>query len=128
MWGSRLCAIVSFMVRTMSLTSFLRPDPRLAWRALRTWTPRRIAVAVMASIAVAVLVGVPTVLIPNSIFSRDVPPTWWSYPVWILTSILSGMLVATYFRADSDPSDPTTSAAHVPDGERTNRFGVAGTV
>ncbi|QGU01521.1 hypothetical protein CKALI_03190 [Corynebacterium kalinowskii] len=70
-----------------------------ATQALRMWGPREWATTVLASVGTAVLIGLPTVLIPNSWFHRDVPPTWWSYPVWILTAIASGMLVATYLKA-----------------------------
>ncbi|WP_182355043.1 hypothetical protein [Flaviflexus huanghaiensis] len=82
--------------------------------ALRGWTGRQFAVALAASIGIALLIGIATVLIPNPIFGRDIPPVWWNYPVWILTSIFSGMLVATY--VSGDRSD-----------EKSSRFGVIGT-
>lgn len=66
--------------------------------ALRLWTPRQIIAAVIASGATAVLIGIVTVLIPNPLFSRDVAPVAWNYPVWLLLSGLSGMLFATYVR------------------------------
>lgn len=37
-------------------------------------------------------------LIPNPVFGRDIPPVLWNYPVWIATSILAGVLLATYLR------------------------------
>lgn len=70
--------------------------PALALAGLRTWGARDVVVAVLAGLAVAVTIGLATVLIPNPVFSREIAPTWWSYPVWILTSALSGMLIATY--------------------------------
>lgn len=112
----------------MSLAAFLRPDPRLAWQALREWTPRQIGAAVLGSVIVAVLVGIPTVLIPNPIFGREIPPTWWSYPAWIATSILSGMLLATYVRPGGSADDAVTEPAIDTEAERSSRFGVAGTV
>lgn len=83
--------------------------------ALRGWTGRQVAVAAAASIAIALVIGIATVLIPNPIFGRDIPPVWWNYPVWILTSILSGMLLATYIAGEDDGSP------------RTRRFGIVGT-
>src|SRR5690625_5950194 len=76
----------------------IRRNLRLARQALRWWTPRHFVVAALAGGAVAVLIGVATVLIPNPVFARDIPPVWWNYPVWILTSALMGLLIATYLR------------------------------
>lgn len=72
---------------------------QFAWQALRQWRARHIAVALVTAVIVGVVIGIATVLIPNPIFSRDIPPVWWNYPVWILTSGISGMLAATYVRS-----------------------------
>ena len=74
-----------------------------AARGLRTLTARQWAVAVVVSIGFGVILGLATVLIPNSFFTRDIPPVWWNYPVWILTSVFSGILFATYVRDGVDP-------------------------
>jgi len=51
------------------------------------------------AIPVTVLVvAIPTALVPNPVFGREVPPTAWAWPVLILTAVLSGLLVATYVR------------------------------
>ena len=69
-----------------------------AWQGLRSWTRRQVATAIIASVIIGLLIGLATVLIPNSIFARDIAPVWWNYPVWIITSVVTGMLVATYVR------------------------------
>lgn len=109
----------------------------LAAQALRSWTPRQIIVATIAATAVGLLVGIATVLVPNSLFSREIPPVWWNYPVWILTSVLSGMLLATYVRASS-PAEPGAGPSSVaadedssgssPGDRRSSRFGMIGTM
>lgn len=109
---------------------------RLALLALRGWTPAHVVSAVVASVAIGLVMGVATVLIPNSWFARNIPPVWWNYPVWVVTSVLAGMLVATYARGsraagasdpdgDSDDSGPLGSDAAE---RRTGRFGIAGGV
>ena len=106
----------------------------LAGQALRWWTARQVLVAVVAGLAVAVMVGVATVLIPNQVFARDIPPVWWNYPVWLLTSALSGMLISTYLRTPADAarrtgrSAATSDAAQDDDGDlgRTSRMGMVG--
>ena len=85
---------------------------RDACRGLLLWDRRRIAVAVAAAAGSAVVIGVATVFIPNSLFARDIPPVWWDYPVWILTAVLIGMLIASYVRG--------------PDVEAERRSGVLG--
>lgn len=72
---------------------------KTAFRGLLLWDRRRIASAAAAAAGSAVVIGLATVLIPNSLFARDVPPVWWDYPVWILTAVLLGMLIATYVRS-----------------------------
>lgn len=94
-----------------------------AHQALRQWNRRQILVAALAAIGIGLLIGIATVLIPNPLFARDIPPVWWNYPVWISTSVLSGMLLATYIR----PGSSTTSDDEVADPpSRQGKFGVVG--
>jgi len=112
-------------------------------RALRSWTPRQILAAALTAIIVAVVIGIATVLIPNPIFARDIPPVWWNYPVWLITSALSGILLATYVRPDPGQpprpeGDDATSGTSFPEDSgasvlarserRTSRMGMAGGV
>ncbi|QOR47383.1 hypothetical protein INS90_09035 [Trueperella pecoris] len=76
-------------------------DLHRAFSALRAWGRRQWAVAVLAALGSFLLIGVATVLIPNPIFGRDIAPVWWNYPVWILTSVLMGLLMATYIKGTS---------------------------
>lgn len=63
---------------------------------LRDLSIRRIAVILVCAVGVALVTGVPTDLIDTPYFAREIPPTWWSYPVWVATSALSGLLIASY--------------------------------
>lgn len=65
---------------------------------LRRMQFRQVTVAVMAATIVALLTGVPSALLTNPVFVRMTPAPWWSYAVWVLTAVLSGVLVATYVR------------------------------
>jgi hypothetical protein len=76
---------------------------------------RRVVVGLLAAFAFLVVIAVPTDLIDTPWFSREIPPTWWSWPSLIVTSILSGVLAATYVRA---PGNEDTEAA--------SRQGIAG--
>ena len=90
-------------------------------RALRMWSARQWGVAVLAGLVTALIVALPTAVIPNPIFGRAIEVTWWSYPVVILTGILGGLLIATYVRAGGLPTDE-------PDGEEADRALTWGTV
>ncbi len=46
------------------------------------------------------VVALPTALIPNPVFGREIPPTAWAWPVLLVTAALSGLLMATYVRED----------------------------
>lgn len=85
------------------LFSYLRE----AALSLRMWGTRRILVAILAAGASVVVIGLSTVLIPNTFFARDIPPVWWDYPMWILMSVLLGLLIATYVR---EPNAHQTSS------------------
>lgn len=52
----------------------------------------------MGAAVTALAIGLPTDVIPNPVFGRPVPVTWWSVPVLIVTSVLAGLLLATYVR------------------------------
>jgi hypothetical protein len=71
---------------------------------LRAWPLRRWLVVGGATIGYALLVAVPTDLVDTPAFGREVPPTWWAWPALVASSLLAGLLTATYVAAPS-PSD-----------------------
>ena len=85
--------------------------------ALRLWTRRRWVAAATASVVTALVVALPTAMIPTPVFGREIPTTWWAWPVLAVTSVLSGLLFATYVR---EPGDPASGEATI------NRGGAAG--
>lgn len=114
---------------------------------LRAWNPRRWVVAAAASAGTFVLVAVPTDLIDTPLFVREIPPTWWSYPVLIVTAVLAGLLVASYVamsgslrsrdeagdgdvEATARATEPDTARETEPEtsADRRSKFGVAGGV
>lgn len=70
---------------------------------LRSWPARRWLVAAATAVATVLIIGIPTVLIPNPVFGRDVPVTWWAWPALIGTAVLAGLVTATYVRAPAEP-------------------------
>lgn len=57
-------------------------------------TPRPTAVfapgrGALAALGTLLLIGIPTVIIPNPIFGREVPVRWWEYPVLAATVLLT---------------------------------------
>ena len=85
------------------------------WTSLRAWPRRRWSVAAVAALGTVAVMSSSTAMIPNPVFGRAVPTTWWAWPALIVTGILSGLLTATYVRGSS-----TT--------ERASRTGLAGGV
>jgi hypothetical protein len=63
---------------------------------LATWSPRRRVTAAVGALATALVIGIPTDVIPNPVFGRPVPVTAWSYPVLVATAVLGGLLLGTY--------------------------------
>lgn len=87
--------------------TFSSRSPRRAARALAAWPPRRWAAATVAALATALLVGLPTDVVPNPLFSRAVPVQWWNYPTLALTAVLAGLVLATYLRHSDEPASPS---------------------
>ncbi|OIQ82607.1 hypothetical protein GALL_356060 [mine drainage metagenome] len=75
---------------------------------LLTWPRKRWLVAVGTALATFALIGLPTDVIPNPVFGRAVAVTSWSMNVLILSSILSGMLVATYIKTENTVVEETS--------------------
>ena len=65
---------------------------------MRTWPARRWAVAAAVTVIAALVIGVPTGVVPTPFYTRMTPVLWWNYPVWVVSSMLEGLLVATYVR------------------------------
>ena len=75
-----------------------------ALRSLHRWSVRQYLVAAVATGAIALVIGLPTDVIPNPVFGRPVPVTWWSYPTLIITAVLGGLLAGPYVRRQSAPT------------------------
>ncbi|NKY60677.1 hypothetical protein [Nocardia flavorosea] len=97
----------------------------LAAQALVAWSPRQLGLAATAAVVVGVVVGLVTVLIPNPVFGREIPPEPWNYPVWIVTSALTGILFATYVRPGAAATSRSDEPAAAGDGSdrRSARLG-----
>lgn len=65
---------------------------------MRHWTARRWAAALGGIVVSALVLGLPTDLIPNPIFGRQIEAPSWSYAAFAVTSVLAGLLLATYVR------------------------------
>ena len=66
--------------------------------ALLAWPARRWVVALLVGGSTYLILGLPTVVVNNNVFGRDIAVTNWAMPVLIGTSVLSGLLFATYVR------------------------------
>lgn len=89
--------------------------------ALRSWSRRRWLSALGAAVATLLVLGVPTDLVPNPVFGRQVEAPWWAWPALLVTSVLSGLLFATYVRE-------STGSGHEPLDDPAGKRGIAGGV
>jgi hypothetical protein len=74
---------------------------------VRRWAARMWLVAAAGTVGTALLVGLPTEMVANPWFHRMTPVRWWDRPVWLVTSVLAGLLLATFVAtptADDDRS------------------------
>lgn len=66
---------------------------------LKEWPLIRWLSAAIVAIFTFFIIGIPTAVVPNSFFGREIEVTSWSIPVLTATSILTGLLFATYINA-----------------------------
>ena len=55
---------------------------------------RRLALAVGVGVFTLLVIAIPTDLISNPIFGRQIEATVWAWPVALLTAVLAGVLIA----------------------------------
>ena len=101
------------MTTTDEQSPTLTVDRPSMWSVLRSWPARRWWVAAAWAIGTVLVVGLPTVLIPNSVFGRDIPVTWWAWPVLLVTAVLAGLVGATYVRSPTTPSTKESTSGMV---------------
>lgn len=80
---------------------------------LRSWPPRRWLVAAATAVGFTLVVAIPTDLIDNPVFGREIPPTWWSWPALTISSVLGGLLVATYVNPVIHDATPQRRGGYV---------------
>ena len=84
-------------------------------QSLKSWNYKRWIRATISTVATFLFIAYSTALIPNPIFGRSIAPTSWAMTIAVISSILSGLLLATYVRSDSPLNE-----------ERSLRFGTIG--
>jgi hypothetical protein len=95
------------------------------WALMRLWPRRRWVVAGVGGLVTGLLVALPTAVIPNPVFGREIGVTWWSYPVVIATAIMGGLLIATYVRPRGAAADPV-EGAEPEELDRASKLGLVG--
>lgn len=89
---------------------------RSATSTLTGWPPSRWATAAITAVPTALLVGLPTAVVPNPVFGRAVPVQWWNYPALAATALLGGIVLATFVNvppAREAPGAPAPAPAGV---------------
>lgn len=91
-----------------------------AWRTWRTslaqWSARRWWTAFGCGLGIALIIALPTAVIPNPIFGRAIDVTWWSYPTVILSGLFGGLLMASYVREPSSSRSATDTDSDAEQG------------
>lgn len=93
---------------------------------MRTWSPRRWAVATVAAVGTAIALGAPTGLVTNPWVLADPATPVWSRPALATIAVLAGMLVATFLDPAGTTGTEGRSTRFSPEDRR--RLGTTGAV
>ena len=70
---------------------------------MREWSIRQWGTALGAAALASLLLGIPTDVIPNPLFGRPEPVTWWAPLQLAVSAILIGLIAATYVNDKQAP-------------------------
>ena len=74
--------------------------------SLLTWSAKRWIVAVSVAVLTYFVIALPTAVVDNPVFGREIGVTSWSVTVIVISSILTGLLTATYVKSDFSDENP----------------------
>ena len=74
--------------------------------ALLLWSKKRWLVASATAVATGLFISLPTAILKTPIFGREIAVTNWSVTVIVITSILTGLLTATYVKNEFSDENP----------------------
>jgi hypothetical protein len=74
--------------------------------SLFSWSRKRWIVAIGVGLLTYLFIALPTAVIKNPIFGREIAVTNWSVTVIAITSILTGLLTATYVKNEFSDENP----------------------
>jgi hypothetical protein len=74
--------------------------------SLFSWSRKRWIVAIGVAFLTYFFIALPTAVIENPIFGREIGVTSWSVTVIVITSMLTGLLTATYVKNEFSDENP----------------------
>ena len=74
--------------------------------SLFSWSRKRWIVALSVAVLTYLVIALPTAVIENPIFGREIGVTSWSVTVIAISSILTGLLIATYVKNEFSDENP----------------------
>lgn len=85
----------------------IQPQPASVRRTLdrRFWIA-----ALLGTVASLLLLGLPTALIPNPVFGRQIAAEPWAYVAWLVSAPLAGLVLATYLAPVAGPAGAAAAA------------------
>jgi len=79
---------------------------RNCFTSLLSWSRKRWIVAISVALLTYLFIALPTAVIENPIFGREIGVTSWSVTVVVISSILTGLLTATYVKNEFSDENP----------------------
>lgn len=77
--------------------------------SIRSWPKVRWIALTITAVLTFLIIGIPTDVVPNPFFGREIEVTAWALTVLVLTSLFSGALLATYIQAAPNQNDQNSA-------------------
>jgi hypothetical protein len=77
--------------------------------SISSWPKVRWVALTITAVLTFLVIGIPTDVVPNPFFGREIEVTPWALTVLVLTSLFSGALLATYIQAAPNNDDQASA-------------------
>jgi hypothetical protein len=94
------------LIISKKFSAYLGEKVPNCFTSLLTWSTKRWIVAISVGLLTFFVIAIPTAVVQNPVYGREIGVTSWSVTVIVVSSILTGLLTATYVKNEFSDENP----------------------